>query len=43
MAYADDEFPVNLDTGWGPPDTITGMLQGAAAPSAPKAPPWVCS
>jgi hypothetical protein len=34
MAYADDEFPVNLDTGGQTPDTVTGMLQAAASPSA---------
>jgi hypothetical protein len=29
MAYADDTSPVNLDTGEGASNTITGMLRGA--------------
>jgi hypothetical protein len=29
MAYAYDTFPVNLDTGEGASNTITGMLRGA--------------
>jgi hypothetical protein len=36
MAYADDTFPVNLDTGEGASNTITGMLRGAASQPAPQ-------
>lgn len=36
VAYVDDEYPVSLDTGNASPDSITGMLQGAASQPAPQ-------